>query len=77
MRRIWSGMTLGILTGVALHFANKLPRVPTLVEMFDTLPAAAVLTVALGMLGGVTAKLTGPRRRRLAGDERREQKQRP
>jgi hypothetical protein len=58
--RIWSGITLGIVTGVALHFANKRPRVPTLVEMFDTLPAAAVLTVALGMLGGVTAKLTGP-----------------
>jgi hypothetical protein len=58
-RRIWIGVTLGLVAGVLLHFANKYPRVPTLVEMFEHLPVAAVLTAALGTLGGVIAGLTG------------------
>jgi len=76
-RRIWIGVTLGLVTGVVLHFANRLPRVPTLVEMFEPWPVAAVLTAALGTLGGVIAKLTGSRWHRSAGDERRNQKQPP
>ena len=76
-RRIGIGVTLGLVTGVVLHFANSLPRVPTLVEMFEPWPVAAVLTAALGTLGGVIAKLTGSRRHRSAGDERRNPKQPP
>jgi hypothetical protein len=76
-RRIWIGMTLGLVFGVVLHFANRLPRVPTLVEMFETWPVAAVLTAALGLLGGVIAKLTGSRWHRSAVDERRNPRQPP
>ena len=67
-RRIWIGVTLGVVTGVVLHFASRLPRVPTLVEMFELWPVAAVLTAALGTLGGVIAKLTGSRWHRSVGD---------
>ena len=76
-RRIWIGVALGLTTGVVLHFANRLPRVPTLVDMFESWPLAAVLTAALSTLGGVIAKLTGSQRHRSAADERRSQKQPP
>ena len=76
-RRIWIGVTLGLVTGVVLHFANRLPRVPTLVAMFEPWPVAAVMTAALGTLGGVIAKSTGSRWHRSAGDERRNRKQPP
>ena len=76
-RRIWIGVALGLVTGVVLHFANRLPRVPTLVEMFEPWPPAAVLTAALSMLGGVIAKLTGSQWHRSAGDVRRSQNQPP
>ena len=76
-RRIWMGMTLGLVTGVVLHFANRLPRVPTLVEMFEPWPIAVVLSAALGTLGGVIAKSTGSRGHRSAGDEPRNRKQPP
>src|SRR5262249_40620899 len=46
-------------------------RVPVLVGMFQSLPAAAVLTAALATLGGVIAKLTG--RNRSADDQRRKE----
>src|SRR5262245_43014310 len=69
-RRIWIGVTLGLVTGVMLHFANRLPSVPTLIEMFEPWPVAGVLTAALGTLGGVIAKLTGSRYYRSAGDQR-------
>lgn len=59
--RIWIGITLGLVAGVALHYGNKLPPVPTLVEIFDHWQVAAVLTAALATLGGTIAKLTGPR----------------
>src|SRR4051794_6373966 len=49
-RRIWIGVTVGLVTGVVLHFASRLPRVPTLVEMFEPWPVAAALTTALGTL---------------------------
>ena len=64
------GMALGLVTGVVLHFANRLPRVPTLVEMFETWPIAAVLSAALGTLGGMIAKSTGRRRHRSAATSR-------
>src|SRR5438874_2152554 len=67
-RRIWIGVTLGLVTGVVLHFANRYPRVPALVEMFEAWPVAAVLTAALSTIGGVIAKLTGSRRHRSVGD---------
>jgi hypothetical protein len=70
-RRIWIGVSLGLVTGVLLHFANKLPRVPRLIEMFESWPVAAVLTSALATLGGVIAKLTGSRLPR-ADDKRRD-----
>jgi hypothetical protein len=57
-RRIWIGAILGIVTGCVLHFASKLPRVPTLIEYFEPVSAAAVLTIALAMLGGLIAKVT-------------------
>jgi hypothetical protein len=69
-RRIWIGVTLGLATGVVLHFANRYPRVPMLVQIFEPWPIAAVPTAALGMLGGVIAKLTGSRSDHSAGDER-------
>ena len=69
-RRIWIGVTVGLVTGVVLHFANRLPRVPTLVEMFEPWPVAAVLTAALGTLGGVIAKSTGSRLYRSNGAKR-------
>ena len=67
-RRIWTGVALGLVTGVLFHFANRYPRVPALVELFETWPVAAVPTAALGTLGGVIAKLTGSRRHRSVGD---------
>ena len=67
-RRIWIGVTLGLVTGVVLHFANRYPRVPALVEMFEAWPVAAVLTAALSTIGGIIAKLTGSRRPRSVGD---------
>jgi hypothetical protein len=73
-RSIWSGVTLGVVTAFALHFANKLPRVPTVVEYFEPAPAAAVLAAAFGMLGGVIAKLAESRGSRRHRDERRERK---
>ena len=69
-RRIWSGVTLGVVIAFALHFANKLPRVPSLVEHFKPAPAAAVLAAAFGMLGGVIAKLAESRGNRRHGDVR-------
>ena len=57
--RIWIGVTLGLVTGFALHFANKLPRVPTAVEYFESAPRAAVLTAALTTFAGLVARLTG------------------
>ncbi len=50
-----------LATGFLLHFASRLPRVPTLVEMYEPWQAAAMLTAALATLGGVIAKLTGLR----------------
>jgi len=76
-RRIWIGVTMGLVTGVVLYFANRLPRVPTLVEMFEPWPVAAVLTAVLGTLGGVIAKSTGSRWHRSTGDEPRNRKQPP
>ena len=76
-RRIWIGVTLGLVTAVVSHFANRLPRVPTLIEMFEPWPAAAVLGAALGTLGGVIAKFTGSQRNCSAVDERRTRKQPP
>jgi hypothetical protein len=76
-RRIWIGVTLGLVTGVVLHFANRLPRVPTLVEMFEPWPVAVVLTAALGTLGGAIAKSAGSQWHRSAGDERPNRKQPP
>jgi hypothetical protein len=55
-RRIWIDMTLGLVTGVVLHFANRLPLVPTLVEISEPWRVAAVLTAALGTLGGVISR---------------------
>ena len=75
--RIWVGVTVGLVTGVVFHFANALRRVPTLVEMFESWPVAAVLTTALGTLGGMIAKLTGSRWQRPAADERQDRKQPP
>jgi hypothetical protein len=60
--RIWVGVTLGLVTGFMLHSASKLPRVPKLIEAFEPMAAAAVLSVALAALGGLAAKLTGWRR---------------
>jgi anti-sigma factor RsiW len=50
-------VTLGVVTAVALHLASKYPRVPAVVAFFAPAPAAAVGAAALGMLGGVIAKL--------------------
>jgi hypothetical protein len=58
-RRIWIGVFVGLVTGIVLHFASTLPRVPTLVEMFEPRPVAVVLTTALATLGGIIAKSTG------------------
>jgi hypothetical protein len=76
-RRIWIGVALGLMTGVVVHLANRLPLVPTLVDMFEPWPLAAVLTAALSTLGGVIAKLTGSQWHRSAGDVCRSQKQPP
>lgn len=67
-RRIWIGVILGIVTGIVLHFANRLPRVPQAVEMFEHLSAAAALTAALGMLGGMIARFTASRANRSVVD---------
>jgi hypothetical protein len=69
-RGIWIDMTLSLVTGVVLHFSNRLPLVPTLVEISEPWRVAAVLTAALGTLGKVIVKLTGSRWHRSVGDER-------
>jgi len=72
-RRIWTGVTLGVVTAFAFHLANKYPPVPTVVAVFAPAPAAAVGAAALGMLGGVIAKLAeslGNRRHNDMGQKR-------
>jgi len=67
--RIWVGAVLGLAMGVVLHFANRLPTVPSLIEAFEPAPAAAALSAALAMLGGLIANFTDWRRQRSAGNK--------
>src|SRR5207248_3656041 len=59
--RVWHGVALGLASGVALHVisrvAESLPRVRFrgLAEVMAYWPVAAVLTAALGVLGGLIA----------------------
>jgi hypothetical protein len=57
--RVWKGVAAGIVLGVALHYATKLPRYPSFIEVFGPRSFAAVLTVALAMLCGFVANFAG------------------
>ncbi|CAN5352764.1 hypothetical protein BH10PLA2_BH10PLA2_18720 [soil metagenome] len=55
--RVWIGMALGIALGLALYFFSALSASSTLGGLFRYWPVTVVLTVALGMLGGIIGKL--------------------
>jgi hypothetical protein len=69
--RVWGGVTLGIAVGLALPFAGRIPGSPELLGMFEYWPVAAVVTAALGMLGGIVATFAGSFSDRHDGDPRR------
>jgi hypothetical protein len=75
--RIWGGAALGIVVGLALPFASSIPGSPELVGILEYWPVAAVVTAALGMLGGVVATFAGSFWDRHDGDPRRERNQWP
>jgi hypothetical protein len=57
--RVWVGVAVGAAAGLAIRFANALPGYPALGELFQVWPTTAVLTAALGTLGGVVANFAG------------------
>ena len=92
--RIWCGVTIGILIGLALYFISRLAASPPkagvaeswpvvlargseLVDNIAYWPIAAVLTSALGMLGGVFAKFAGSPWDRHDGDQPRKGNEQP
>jgi hypothetical protein len=57
--RVWLGASLGVATGLALHFSGALPGYSALGGVFQFWPVAAALTAALGTLGGIGASFAG------------------
>src|SRR5205807_8260729 len=64
---IWRGVGRGLVLGVVLQVICRFVRPSTLTDNMSYAPIAVMLTAALGMLGGVAAKLLGSRRDRRDG----------